>query len=230
MVDILFGLNLLVAVVLGAVLLWREKLRAKVVFHVVGLSVAVALYAVMIVTSAATEIEPDRIPAWFFIRLIVGVIVYLPFLIFLVVTYVRVLGSVADGGIETTRMKLEDAEQASRFGHNNRAVKILREVLDVDPDNVEARVIMAKIQLKRGHYSEAIGSYRLAMSAAKSDEQIAELVFKTAVILNESLGDARAACRELDIIRQRMPESPEAKKAQEWIVRIMDEAAREEGS
>ena len=227
MVNVLLTLNVLTAAALGYILVRHEKLRSNVIFHGVGLVVAGGLYALMLTWSAATEDGTGWVSPALLVRALVGAVLYLPFLIFLVVIYIRELGSVADGGIETTRMKLEDAAQASRFGHNNRAVKILRGVLDADPDNIEARVILAQIQLKRGHYMDAVGSYRLAMSATQDDAKIAELVFKNAVILNEHLGEAKAACRELDILRQRMPDTPEAKKAQEWIVRIMDEDARD---
>jgi len=227
-VNLLMGLTLAVAAVNGFVIWQCEKLRSRPTFHALGLLAAAGLYATMLWWSASTEIVPDRIPALFIFRLVVGAVPHLPFLAFLVITYVRLLGGVAAGGIGTTAMKLEDATQAFRFGHNTRAVKILREVLDAEADNVDARVLMAQIQFKRGHYQEALGSYRLAMGAAKDNAKFAELVFRTAVILNESLGDAKAACQELDLIRQRLPDTPEAKKAQEWILRIMDEAARED--
>ena len=226
-VNLVMGLGLAVALVNGFIIWQCDKLRARLLFHVIGLVAAAGLYATMVWWSASAEIVPGRVPGVFIFRVVVGAVPHFPFLAFLVVSYIRLLGGVAGGSMETTTMKVEDAEQAFRFGHNTRAVKLLREVLDADPDHVDARVLMAQIQFKRGHYNESIGSYRLAMGVTPDSAKFAELVFRTAVILNESLGDAKAACTELDLIRQRMPDTPEAKKAQAWILRIMEEDARE---
>jgi len=226
MTDALFVLNLVTAGVLVYVLWRREKLRSMVLFHVVGLAVAAALYVPMVWSSAAAEMKPNSIPALFLVRTVVAAMAYVPFLAFLVLTYVRVLGGLASGGTSTTEIKLEEAVHALRFGHHNQAARMAQDVLEEDPDNIEARMVMAQVHLSRGHYEKAIGSYRLAMGVARDDAEFAQLVFTVAVILNEHLGDDKAAVRELDLIRKRMPGTPQAEKAQKWIVRIMDQAAR----
>lgn len=226
MATVLFVINLVCAAALVVILWHGEKLRSMVAFHVAGLVVAASLYATMAYASAAAEVAPGRIPVWFYLHLVTAGAAYVPFLVFLVVSYVRLLGSVAAESVETSAMKLEDASSALRFGHGNRAAKLALEVLETDPDSVEARTILAQVHLNRGRYDKAVGSYRLAMPAAHDDAEFAQLVFTVAVILNEHLGDGKGACRELDLIRKRMPGTPQAEKAQRWIVRIMDEDAR----
>lgn len=228
MVNTLFVLNLAAA---GALVLvtWRgERLRSMVVFHVCALVVAAALYAMMVFRSASVEIEPGKLPAVFAFRVIAAGLAYAPFLVFLVITYVRTLGQVAGGAGATTEMKLEDARSALRLGHADTASKILRAVLEGDPENVDAHTVRAEVHLKRGEHEGAVGSYRLAMAGARDDTEFAQFVFTVAVILNEHMGNGQAAARELDLIRKRMPGTPQAEKAQKWIVRIMDEAARED--
>jgi cytochrome c-type biogenesis protein CcmH/NrfG len=227
MTDALFALNLVTAAALAYVLWRREKMRSMVVFHVVGLAVAATLYALMVWRSAAAEMKPNVMPVLFLVRTIVAAVAYVPFLVFLVVTYVRVLGALAAGGISTREIKLEEAVHALRFGHHNQAARTAQEVLAEDPDNIEARMIMAEVHLSRGQYEKAIGSYRLAMPVARDNAEFAQLVFTVAVILNEHMGDDKGAMSELDLIRKRMPGTPQAEKAQKWIFRIMDRAARE---
>lgn len=226
--SVLFAVNLLLAATLAGILWRAEKLRSMVVFHAAALVAAVALYTIMVFVSAATEIEPNRIPMRFYVHVVAAATAYLPFLIFLVVTWGRTLGAVAEGGLSATTTKLEDAAQALRFRHTGRAAKVVGEVLEQDPDNVSARTLMGQIHLSRGHYGKAIGSFRLAMTNASDDAEFAQFVFTVAVLLDEHLGDAKGACEELDLIRKRAPGTPQAEKAQRWIVRIMDRAAREE--
>jgi tetratricopeptide (TPR) repeat protein len=224
--NLLFGLNLVAAAAL-ILLAWRSmRLRPMVAFHAAGLAAAVILFATM-TWHSSSEVESDRLPALFVFRIVVSAAAYLPFVAFLVATYVRALGGIAADDTSTAEIRLEDARQALRLGHAERAVKMVRELLDADPGNTEALTIMAEIHLKRGHYEKAVGSYRLAMAHSRSDEEFAQFVFTVTVILNEHLGDAQQAARELDLIRQRMPDTPQARKAQKWIYRILDEAARE---
>ena len=227
MTSFLFSLNLMTATALVYVIWQRDKLRARVLFHVVGLAGAAALYVLMAWRSAATEIVPDEIPTFFLVRVVVAALAYVPFLVFLVVSYARALGTVAAGGISTKEIELEEAAHALRFGHHGQAGQMAHRVLERDPDNVTARTIMAEVQLHSGQYEKAIGSYRLAMTAARDNAEFAQLVFAAAVILNEHQGDDKGAVQELDLIRKRMPGTPQADKAQKWIVRIMDQAARE---
>jgi hypothetical protein len=227
MTNLLFALNLMTAAALFYVIWRRDKLQSRVVFHVTGLALAVVLYGLMVWRSAATEIIPDEIPTFFLARVVVGALAYVPFLVFLVVSYVRALGTVASGGISTKEIELGEATHALRFGHHTQAGQMARRVLERDPDNVAARVIMAEVQLHAGQYEKALGSYRLGMTAAKDNAEFAQLVFAAATILNEHQGDDMGAVRELDLIRKRMPGTPQADKAQKWIVRIMDQAARE---
>ncbi len=223
----LFIVNLLLAAALGFIIWRKEKLRAMVVFHASGLAVAAILYLTMAYTSYAST-EEDAIPVQFVFHMIVAGVAYLPFVVFLVITYFQAVGGLADGALSTTQVKLEDASQAFRLGHTNRPTKLVKEVLEKDPDNLEARTILAQIQLRSGQYGRAVDSYRLAMAGAKDNVEFAQYVFTVAVILNEHLGNYQEACRELDLIRKRMPATPQADKAQRWIVRIMDQAAREE--
>jgi len=227
MTNLLFALNLLTAAALVYVIWRRDKLQSRVVFHVVGLSLAAVLYGVMVWRSAATEIHADEIPTYFLARTVTAALAYVPFVVFLVVSYARALGTVASGGVSTKEIELEEAKHALRFGHYTQAGQMARRVLERDQDNVEARTIMAEVQLNAGQYEKAIGSYRLAMTAVRDNAEFAQLVFAVAVILNEHQGDDMGAVRELDLIRKRMPGTPQADKAQRWIVRIMDQAARE---
>ena len=222
----LFVLNLLLAAVLGYIIWRREKLRSMVVFHAAGLAVAGALYLTMAFVSYASA-NPDEFRVWFYLHVIFAGVAYLPFVVFLVVTYLGAAAGLADGALSTTQVKLDDASQSFRLGHVDRATHIVNDVLEADPDNMEARTLLAQIQLRRGHYDRAVGSYRLAMAAARDNVEFAQYVFTVAVILNEHLGRAQEACRELDLIRRRMPDTPQAEKAQRWIVRIMDQAARD---
>jgi predicted Zn-dependent protease len=178
--------------------------------------------------SSTTEVPEYGIAFLFGVRAFVGAAVWVPFVIFLAVTYVRALGSAAADGITGTEQKLEDAAREIQFSHETRAAKVLRGLLQEEPDNPDAHALMGEVQLRRGEYELALGSLRLAMAGARSNEEFAKRVFKAAVILNEHLGDPKAAARELDLLRKRMPGTPEAEKAQDWIVRLMDEAAREE--
>ena len=227
-VNLLFALNAAAAVA-TLVLLWRrDKLRETPSFHVGALSVAVAIYATMACLSAATESGESGIPMVFGIHVFIGAVVWAPFIVFLAITYVRVLGEMASGGASTTEMKIKDAAHDVEFGHDARAGKTLRGVLAAEPENVEAHALMGEVQLKRGDYEKALGSFRLAMANAPGNGEFARFAFRAAVILNEHLGEPKAAARELDLIRKRMPNTPESEKAQDWIVRLMDDAAKEE--
>jgi predicted Zn-dependent protease len=135
---------------------------------------------------------------------------------------------IAGGATLTAEDRADDAEQAMQMGEVNRALKIVTALLENDETNYRARVVLGDVQLKRRHLDRAIGSYRLAMGSAPTDDEFARLVFKVAVIFNEQLGDAQSAVRELDLIRKRLPDTPNAEKAQKWILRIMDEQARDE--
>ncbi|HUW59001.1 MAG TPA: tetratricopeptide repeat protein [Planctomycetota bacterium] len=222
----LFVLNLLLAVVLGYIIWRREKLRSMVVFHAASLAVAATLYLTMACVSYASS-NPDEYRIGFYLYTAFAGMAYLPFAVFLVVTYLGAAAGLADGALSTTQVKLEDAEQSLRLGHVKRAARVVEDVLEKDPDNMEARTILAQIQLRAGQYDRAVGSFRLAMAGAKDDVEFAQYVFTVAVIMNEHLGQHGEACRELDLIRQRMPNTPQAEKAQRWIVRMMDRAARE---
>ena len=222
----LFVVNLLLAAVLGYILWRREKLRSMVVFHAAGLAVAATLYLIMAYVSYA-DAKPDEYRVGFYLYVAFAGLAYLPFAVFLVVTYLGAAAGLADGALSTIQVKLEDASQSLRLGHVTRSAHIVKDVLEKDPDNMEARTILAQIQLRSGQYDRAVGSFRLAMAGAKDDVEFAQYVFTVAVIMNEHLGQFQDACRELDLIRQRMPDTPQAEKAQRWIVRIMDQAARE---
>jgi len=224
MLDTVFVLNLAAGVLLG-LMLWRlEKVRAMVVFHIGGAAVAGVLFAMLFYLAASVEAGEDKV--WAVLRVVAAAVLYAPFGVFLVFTYVRALGGMADGGLLTTEMKLEDAAQALRLGQHSQAEKIIRGVLGKDPDNIDARTTLAQVQLSRGQYQKAVGSFRLAMAGARDDAEFAQFVFTVAVILHEHLGQGQAAARELDLIRKRLPGTPQAEKAQRWIVRIMDEVAR----
>ena len=224
MLNTVFVLNLVVAVSLGLIL-WRlEKVRVMVVFHVGGLAIAGVLFAMLLYLAASVEAQEDKV--WAALRVVAAGLLYAPFVVFLVFTYVRALGGVADAGLLTTDMKLDDADQALRLGQHSQAEKIIRGVFEKDPDNIEARTTLAQVQLSRGQYQKAVGSFRLAMAGARDDAEFAQFVFTVAVILHEHLGEGQAAARELDLIRKRLPGTPQAEKAQRWIVRIMDEVAR----
>ncbi|KPL03018.1 MAG: hypothetical protein AMK75_01955 [Planctomycetes bacterium SM23_65] len=222
----LFVLNLLLAAALCFVIWRKERIRAMVVFHVSGLAIGGILYLIMAYTSYAGT-EEGKLPVRFVLHMLFAGVAYVPFAVFLVITYVQAVGKMADGALSATQVKLDDASQAARLGHTDRASKIVRDVLEKDPDNMEARTILGQIQLRRGEYAKAVGSFRLAMAGAKDDAEFAQYVFTVAVILNEHLGKHQEACRELDLIRKRMPNTPQAEKAQRWIVRMMDHAARE---
>ena len=226
---VLFFVNLAAAA--GAILLLgaRRKLRASVPFHVGALVVGAGVYASMAIRGWVTERPEGYIPFAYGAQMFVAAVAWVPFLIFLIRTYVGALGAAVEDGETTTARRIEDARREFEFGHHGRAAKILREVLDAEPENSDAHALMAEIGLKRGAYEQALASYRLAAGGAREDHAaFARYVFKAAVILNEHLGDPKAAAKELDFIRQRMSGTPEAAKAHDWIVRLMDDAAREE--
>jgi Tfp pilus assembly protein PilF len=224
--TVLFGINLAAAATLLILLRQSERLRTTVVFHVVGILLIAGLYAWMI-AQAVAEAEPGKVPLAVILFGVVAGVLYVPFVGYVILSWVRMLGQFTDERAPSVDMQLEEIEQALRFGQTRQALRRLNALLEAHPDNVRARVLLAGVQLKDREYQRAVGSYRLAMGNTTDPKQFTELVFKVAVILNEHLGDAKEACRELDLIRKRMPDTDEAKKAQEWIVRIMDEEARE---
>ncbi len=223
----LFFVNLAAAAGVWLVMWRRRDLRASVAFHITAFAVGAAVYATMAVWAALTERPEGHIHFVFGVHLFLGICAWIPFLLFLAITYLRALGAVAEDGVTSAEARRTEARRLLEFGQEVRAGKILRELLDADAGDVEARAMMAEVQLKLGKYDMALGSLRLAMAGVDTDQQFARFVFKAAVLLNEHMGDPAAAARELDLIRRRMPDTPEAAKAQEWILRLMDQAASE---
>ena len=85
----LFFVNLAVAAAVPA-LLWRRKpLRASVPFHVGALVVGAVVYATMAIWAAATERPEGYIHFAFGVHLFLGAVVWIPFIMFLAITYLR---------------------------------------------------------------------------------------------------------------------------------------------
>ena len=228
MVSFCFALTLLSAAATWLVLWRKYRLRSSGLFHLAALAVGAALFGTTLALSAWVETPEGGIPFVYYARVLIGTVAWMPFVLYVVVTWMRTLGAAAQDGVTSAEARIEDARRALEFGQDARAWKSLRAVLDEDAGNIEARSLMAEVHLKRGKYDLALGSLRLATVGADSDPQFAKFCFKAAVLLNEHMGDPKAAAKELDLIRRRMSDTPEAAKAQDWIVRLMDEAVREE--
>ena len=227
MAGILFALTLLAAAAAWLVFWLARTLRPKAAFHLAALGAGAALYAATAIASYRTEIPENGIAFLFYVRVFVGALAWAPFAIFVVAAWMKTLGAVAADGETTADRLLEDAARDLEAGHESRAAKTLAGLLRREPDNPEAHALMAELYLKRGKSELALGSLRLVALNPRNNAQLAKSVFKAAGILNEDLGRPAEAARELDIIRRRMPGTPEAAKAQEWIVRLMDEAAKQ---
>lgn len=228
MTTAVFTLNLLAAAGLLAAIAFGPRLRTMVAFHVAGVAVAAALYATLTLLSLSEMPADGPLPAWPVFRLLAAGFAYGPFAVFLVISYLVFLRRVANEPVVTVSVKLETAEDEINLGQLHRAAQVLREILDSDPENVDAHALMAEVHIRRGEHSKAVGSLRLAMAQARSPEDFARFVFKAATILGEEMGDFKAAAKELDLIRKRMPDTPEAQRAQKRILEMMDQEAKED--
>ena len=218
MADAMLIANIGVAAAIGFII-WRcDSLRGRWVFHVVAIAVIAAMMTVMSLSSDRSNFIFST-GAMF--RIIIAGAAYVPFVVFLVIIYGRLLGDVAGETTATIDLQLSEIEDEIRYGHTAAAIKALRRLLQEHAADPGIHKLMAEAWLERQNYESAVTSLRLAAGCTTDDAEFTRLVFKTSEILDEYLGNTQAAARELDQVRQRMPDTPSAEKAQNEIRRLM---------
>ena len=191
--------------------------------HAVALAVVVVLVALLWVTSGRAEAGSGMRLGHAARLLLVGFL-YLPFVVFLLVTYVRVALGLLGGADETASVSVRaDGYMAS--GDYHRAVRAYRRELVRDPENVKLRLKMAEALCELGDCERAVQAYHVAIPQLEDDhERQIQIVFRTAEVLADMLGQYKEAAKELDYVRKRFAETPHAQVAQQRIVRYMAQA------
>ena len=219
----LMVLNVVLALVL-VVLMWRSDLfRSSWPAHVASLAGVVVLGGLLAWVSYHAE-AGQAIRLGHVSRMLLVWFLYLPFLIFLAVTYVRAVLRTLENedGVDAAASR---AEVYLAGGDYHRAVRACRGELAADPENVEVRLKLAEALCELGDCEEAVQAYHVAIPQLEEDhERQIQVVFRTAEVLADMLGEYKEAARELDYIRKRFGDTPHAQVAQKRIVRYMTEA------
>ena len=222
----LYGLMFLnIAVALGLILtLWRSDIfRSSWQAHVVSLIVVLVLVASLWVVSSGAE-AGSAIRLGHAARMLLVWFLYLPFVVFLLVVYVRAVLGLLGGADETVSASLR-ADHYMAAGDYHRAVRAYRRELTRDPENVELRLKLAEAFCELGDCERAVQTYHVAIPQLEHDhERQIQIVFRTAEVLADILGQHEEAAKELDYVRKRFAETPHAQVAQKRIVQYMAQA------
>ncbi len=215
-----------VALAVGLMLtLWRsETFRNSWVAHVVTLVVVVVLCVALALVSHRAQLgHPIRIGHA--ARMLLVGFLYLPFVGFLLVTYVKVAFQTLERPDDAEAAVHARADHYVQSGQYHKAVRALRGELLRNSEDVDARLKLAEVLCELGDCEEAVRVYRVAISQLSDDhERQIQIVFRTAEVLAEMLGEFTEAAKELDYIRKRFPETPNAQVAQKRIVNYMTRA------
>ena len=218
MANTMLNANIGAAAAIGFII-WRcDSLREKWVFHVASLVVIAGLMTVMSLSSDRSNFIFSTGATF---RIIIAGAAHVPFVVFLVIIYARLLGDAAGEKTATIDLQLSDIEDNIESGRTARAIKMLRQLLGEHAADPRIHKLMAEAWLERQNYESAVISLRLAAGTTSDDVEFTRLVFKTSEILDEYLGKTQVAARELDQVRKRLPDTPQAEKAQNEIRRLM---------
>ena len=224
MLHLLVILNVLSAagILLG---LWlSEAYRRSGLGHLTTLAAIGGLCWLALAVSWRAE-TPESMHFTFIVVAGVLFVLYVPFLMFLAYVYLHAFVSVLDGtgasGLSRPNIKAEHYLAVHNYRH---AVRALRKVLAANPNDVEARLKLADTLVEMGALEDAVAAYRVAVTQLSHDpKRQIEVIFRSAEVLAEMLGEYKLATRELDVIRKRYPDTPEARLAQRRIAEYLAE-------
>lgn len=215
-----------VALAAGLMLtLWRsEAFRNSWLAHAAALAVVVVLCVALIFVSHYAQLG-HRIHIGHAVRMMLVGFLYLPFVGFLLVTYVKVAFRTLERTDDTEATVHARADRYVQSGQYHKAVRALRGELMRNGEDVDARLKLAEVLCELGDCEEAVRVYRVAISQLSDDhERQIQIVFRTAEVLAEMLSEFTEAAKELDYIRKRFPGTPNAQVAQKRIVNYMTRA------
>jgi cytochrome c-type biogenesis protein CcmH/NrfG len=220
MLNVMVTINVVLPVGLILAVWLSDRLRASWQAHVVALGASLILFALLGVASYRAD-EGQSIMVGHLVRMILIGFLYLPFLAFLVVTYVAVLVGLL-GSSQSTHASYLRADHYAASGLHQKAVRGYRRELARDPENVDLRLKLAENFCELGDCEEAVQALRVAISLLGDDpERQVQVVFRLAEVQADMLGQFKDAARELDFIRKRFPNSPHAQTAQKRIAQYM---------
>ena len=224
MLYALMFLNVALAVAL-MLTLWRsETFRNLWIAHAAAFAVVVVLCVALVLVSRYAQLE-HSIHIGHAARMMLVGFLYLPFVGFLLVTYVKVAFRTFERTDDAEAIVHARADRYVQSGQYRKAVHALRGELLRNSEDVDARLKLAEVFCELGDCEEAVRVYRVAIAQLSDDhERQIQIIFRTAEVLADMLGEFKEAAKELDYIRKRFPETPNAQVAQKRIVNYLTRA------
>lgn len=226
--DLAFCVGVAANATILALLLLAPTFRHSGRFHAIALLLALACVGLMVHTafwrgtlgSFAMGPAGIRDVVGFFWMWFTFGVTLLPFLVFLVWEHADEFRRWCVGDRGRARRSYDQVEAALLVRDKDRAERLVREMLDEDPEDSELHLVLGDVLLRKGDTPAATAAFHASIGLARNEEERAGLRIRMAEHLIERGNDPAAAILHLQAVLAALPGSRLAEAALARLTRL----------